>query len=181
MVGIIEEIISGDKEKFSLIMDEYYKQIYSYLYRQTRDEFITADLTQDVFIKVYNNLRKYNHNKSSLKTWIYRIATNHMINYFKKRKIEVIPLNFDIKSGDDILDKYIEDERINDIASVISTLLSNKQKQVMIPHLFSDMSAKEISESLNIPLKTVYSNINVSTEKIKKGLGGVLWNTKKRS
>lgn len=72
----------------TLIFDELYEKygnrILNMVYRMTGGEDVARDLSQDIFLKVYENLDDFNH-QSSVYTWIYRIATNHTLNYLKKK------------------------------------------------------------------------------------------------
>ena len=70
---------------FEEVYESYAERILNLAHRFTRNEEAARDLTQDVFIKVYENLHKFQH-KSHIYTWIYRIAVNHFTNYLKKEK-----------------------------------------------------------------------------------------------
>ena len=70
----IDEINDGNKELFRVIAKEYYHQIYVYVYKQILNQDESFDLTQDIFVKIYQNLHQYNQNKASFKNWIYQIG-----------------------------------------------------------------------------------------------------------
>lgn len=64
-------------------------KIYKYFYYKTRDKQISEDLSSEVFFKVYNNLENKNFDSESFKLWIYKIANNQLIDYFRKHKKDV--------------------------------------------------------------------------------------------
>lgn len=71
--------------KFEDIYREYGERVLNLAYRYTSNSEVARDLTQDVFIKVYQNLAGF-QNRSQLYTWIYMITTNHCLNYLKRER-----------------------------------------------------------------------------------------------
>ncbi|MFK5883200.1 MAG: RNA polymerase sigma factor, partial [Candidatus Izemoplasma sp.] len=133
----------------------------------------SEDITQEIFIKVYKELIKYNKDKASFRTWLYRIAHNYTINYLKSSKYKKIKNLADyndqfIPGETDIEESIINDERINSVVLIMKKVLSTKHLRIMTLHFFTNFSVKEISETLDIPEKTIYKAIKTSIEKIKK-------------
>jgi len=83
---LVRAFKSGDEKAFDQIFGKYNVPIYSLCYRYTRNEADARDLTQEVFIKIYRNLAKFNM-RSKFFTWVYRIAVNACIS-FKRREHE---------------------------------------------------------------------------------------------
>jgi len=77
--SLIEELKSGSEPAFALLIAQYGHPIYSLIARSLRDPSDAADVTQDVFIKVFRNISSF-HGDSSLRTWIYRIALHEASN-----------------------------------------------------------------------------------------------------
>jgi len=71
--------------KFEEIYQEYGERVLNLAYRYTANTEVARDLTQDVFIKIYQNLDGF-QNRSQLYTWIYQITTNHCLNYLKRER-----------------------------------------------------------------------------------------------
>lgn len=71
-----------DRRNFEEIYSSYEKPVYNYVLRMVQDKPLAEDLTQDIFIKIYQNLTKF-RGEASLSTWIYRIATNTYLDYFR--------------------------------------------------------------------------------------------------
>jgi RNA polymerase sigma-70 factor, ECF subfamily len=71
--------------KFEKIYQEYGDRVLNLAYRYTANTEVARDLTQDVFIKVYQNLEGF-QNRSQIYTWIYKITTNHCLNYLKRER-----------------------------------------------------------------------------------------------
>ncbi|MCK4941896.1 sigma-70 family RNA polymerase sigma factor [candidate division WOR-3 bacterium] len=81
---LVKAFKKGDEEAFDRIFEIYRVPIYSICYRFTRNDADARDLTQEVFIKVYRNLKNFNE-RSKLFTWVYRITVNTCIS-FKRRE-----------------------------------------------------------------------------------------------
>lgn len=79
---------SSDKMWFEKIYYHYLLKIYNFFYFKTMDEQISEDLTSEVFLKAYKNLQDKEFNSKSFNTWIYKIASNQLIDYFRKTKTD---------------------------------------------------------------------------------------------
>ena len=170
---IINDILNGNKNAFSLLMDKYHNEIFKYIYNMTKSYETTEDLMQDIFMKLYNNLKKYNPNKASFRTWMYRISMHHTMNYFNKAQTRCTNQFVDvddlmIASGEDIENDVIKEKQIDEIIRVIKNKLKPKHQNIMLLHYFSGLDVKEISEVTEIPIKTIYKAIKSSIQKIQE-------------
>src|SRR5579859_4604164 len=77
--SIIAELKSGSEEAYTWLITHYHQPIYSLVYRILNDSADAADTTQEVFLKVFRGMKRFN-GQSSLKTWIYRIALHEASN-----------------------------------------------------------------------------------------------------
>jgi RNA polymerase sigma-70 factor (ECF subfamily) len=132
----------------------------------------TEDMVQEIFLKAYQSLSKYDPNKASFRTWLYRISSNHTINYFnsayyRNRTTSEVNLSY-LEDSSNIEEETIKDEQIKQILHAMKKRLSKKHQKIMILHFFSGLSVQEISESTNIPDKTIYKAIKSSISKIKE-------------
>jgi RNA polymerase sigma-70 factor, ECF subfamily len=139
--------------------DEIYKaysdRIFNYLSRTVgHDE--SKDLTQEVFIKVYKSLKSFK-SKSSMYTWIYRIATNAMIDRMRKKSLIVDRCNLNDKqlfcghTAEYISEelKIVEDEMHECICSYIK-MLPPKYRTIIVLREYELMPVRDISEIMNI-------------------------------
>ena len=77
--ALIAELQAGSEEAFAWLIARYHQPIYSLLARTVHDRADAADLTQEVFVKVFRGVGSF-HGESSLRTWIYRIALHEASN-----------------------------------------------------------------------------------------------------
>jgi RNA polymerase sigma-70 factor, ECF subfamily len=96
--ALIEELRAGSEEAFAWLIARYHQPIYSLLARTVRDRADAADLTQEVFVKVFRGVGSF-HGESSLRTWIYRIALHEASNqrrWWMRHKRQEIPIEQEI-------------------------------------------------------------------------------------
>jgi len=77
--SLVAELKAGSEEAYAWLVQQYHHQVYSLVYRMVNDPADAADTTQEVFLKVFRGMKRFNGN-SSLKTWIYRIALHEASN-----------------------------------------------------------------------------------------------------
>jgi len=100
--ALVEELRSGSEEAFAWLIARYHQPIYSLLARTVRNPADAADLTQEVFVKVFRGIRGF-HGESSLRTWIYRIALREASNqrrWWKRHQQQEIPMEQEMAQGD---------------------------------------------------------------------------------
>lgn len=170
---IIQNILNGKKDQYAFIMEKYHNELFTFVYNIVNSYQTTEDLLQEIFLKVYKNLSKYHKEKSSFRTWLYRISNNHTINYLNSKtyKTHVYKSEYEDynhQSATDIEKDLIKEEKITQIIQAMKKVLKPKHQEIIALHYFSDLSIKEISEVTNIPEKTIYSAIKSSIEKIKE-------------
>ena len=92
--ALVEELRAGSEEAFAWLIARYHHPIYSLLARTVQDSADAADLTQEVFVKVFRKIGSF-HGESSLRTWIYRIALREASNqrrWWVRHKQRDIPI-----------------------------------------------------------------------------------------
>lgn len=165
---LLERIQNGDKKAFADLVSDYEKPIYRICYRFFGNEEDSLDAVQEVFIKVYRYIGKF-EGKSSLKTWIYRIAANTCITAFEKKKKEkegffkVFSDWFNSFYQTSPEDQVIERETSLLNVKTVTEKLSDLPEIYRMPVILKDIegfSMDKISEILEIPLGTVKSRIN---------------------
>ena len=142
--------------------------------RFTSDEEQARDLTQDIFIKVFQSLNNFK-GESSVFTWVYRIAVNHILNFLKKEKrrkfIQLIDRNVkeaimeDAESGNFVSNnptpaQMLEVEERTRIVKSFIEELAPKYRVPFTLFKYEGMSYKEIAESLEISLSAVETRIH---------------------
>ncbi|EOD00937.1 RNA polymerase sigma factor [Caldisalinibacter kiritimatiensis] len=193
---IINEIKKGNIDLFQKIVDKYKNKIFSMAYKFTNDYNEAQDLSQEIFLKIYNRIDSFRYD-SKFSTWIYSISMNTCLDWKRKRKkMKVIIFSSMDKENKFTLEENIRDEEVLPDEKVIGREmdrevhkiiyeLPNIYKTVIIMYHFNNMSYSEISSHLNIPAKTVetrlYRGRRILRDKLSKAEGGgvSIWSAKK--
>lgn len=178
---IIKKAIKGDTQAFEKLIIQYEKKVYNICFHMFKNEHDSYDVSQEVFIKVYQSLDKFDF-KSSFSTWIHRIAVNACIDEIRKRKrkeskTESIDNTYDNESHT-IQKQYVDKtltpeenvlkkERINDIKQALDQLKED-HRMIIILRDVKGYSYEEISNSLDCSLGTVKSRIARARSNLKE-------------
>jgi len=169
---LINEFITTRSEKsLNNIIKTYKKFVYATALRYIENYDDADDITQEVFIKVYNNLDKFKGN-SSFKTWLYRITVNLSINFLRKKKIfrffsldnKEINENFQIDFSTP--DKVLEDKEFNTKFLSIIAKLPEKQRETFALRYYEEMPYEEISKLLGTSVGGLKANYHQAVKKI---------------
>lgn len=156
---IVGLIVAGDKEKYGEIIERYQGKLFGYIKNLTNQNTMEVeDLVEDTLISAYQNLNGFDTSKK-FSSWIYRIAHNKVVDFFKKKQIK----SQEIDSGDEILEigkqKLIEELEIEKESKVVVNKavenLEIKYKEVILLYYFEEKSYEEISDILHIPVSNV--------------------------
>ncbi len=146
--------------EFERIVEEYYEDIYKLVFLLTKNRDDAEDITQETFLKVKRHLKSF-EGRSSVKTWLYRIATNEAKRFFKKRESEKhvkIP---------EIRDNNFESERYERLRYALEKI-DKESYEILYLKFFKNLTEKEIAFILDIPTGTVKSRLHNAKEKLKK-------------
>ncbi|WCK57287.1 RNA polymerase sigma factor (plasmid) [Aneurinibacillus sp. Ricciae_BoGa-3] len=160
MNSTLDEINAGNEEALSTLLKEAEIQIYKIALFKARNEQDAKDITQEVLIRVYQNLHKFK-GQSKITTWINRITNNYCIDYYRMKRIDVIQEKdvLQIASRDTVEKTYINEEFSQLFQHAFQTLPQH-YKNVFILRYFEDKSLNEVAETLQLPLNTVKSHVN---------------------
>ncbi len=173
---LIKKIQGGDKKAFQSLIEEYQQLVSHIVFRMVYNKADREDLCQEIFIKVYQNLRGFRF-ESKISTWIAKIAYNSCINYLQKKKI---PLFADRVGGDktieDFSGNYILPDSLTeekDIASRLQTEIAKMDppsRTILTLYHLEEMSYIEISQIMGIPQGTVKSYLFRARKKLREKL-----------
>lgn len=169
IAGLVQK---GDAEMFGLLIERYEPKISRYGKRFLADPDDIKDSVQDVFIKAYTNIASFDLAKK-FSPWIYRIAHNCFINELKKRKrIFSVSIDTDLIfpqlfSSDDP-EKDILDKELKENIDACVDKIDIKYKEILILFYLEELSYKEISDILHIPLSLVGIRLNRGKKAMRK-------------
>ncbi len=177
MVDYLESILikrcqDREAEAFAPLMNMYKQQLFSYLIQRTGNRETAEDLFQDILIKIWKNLPRY-QKREKFGSWIFSIAHNLTVDSFRKKKIRsLISQAVDLEEmghTDNPLEKVEKDEQRKMLSNALLQL-SEKQKEVFLLRQHGEMTFKEIAAFTNQPINTVLSHMNYAVKKLKRVL-----------
>src|SRR3989344_5112069 len=83
---VVRGAIDGDKEAFGILYEEYFTPIYRFIYFRVKNRTDAEDISQNVFIKAYSSIGNYKEHGVPFLAWLYTIARNTTIDYWKKKR-----------------------------------------------------------------------------------------------
>ena len=168
---LIQQCLAGNRDVFEELVKRYKNLVYSVILRMVTDREEANDLAQDVFIKIYKNLDKY-YPEYKFSTWVIRIATNHVIDYRRKKKQETVPIDeveFSLSAEESPEAAYIRREQKEELKKVVGDLPDMYKIPIVLYHE-QGLSYQEISEIINEPLSKVKNRIFRGRRMLKENL-----------
>ncbi|WP_424001231.1 RNA polymerase sigma factor [Maribacter sp. IgM3_T14_3] len=156
---IIQAIANGDEQALAIFYNMYSEKIYNTALSYTKIVEDAEEITQDVFIKVFKSISKFNQ-ESSLNTWIYRITINTSLNFLNKKKRFKLFKN-SINKSQLINFQHpgvlLENKENAAILYQVIDCLSNNQKTAFILSYIEELPRQEVANIMEISLKAVES------------------------
>jgi RNA polymerase sigma-70 factor (ECF subfamily) len=164
---LVTRAVAGREDGFEELVRRYQRPIAAYVYRMVGDYEAALDLTQEVFIKVYNSLLRY-RSEFKFSTWIYKIAHNSAVDHLRRSNNREQALvnefegeQYDLPFESRRLSPEQESERAErraEIERVVRQLPSAYRELVLLRHSH-DLSYDEIAEVTGLPLGTVKNRL----------------------
>lgn len=150
------------------LIQKYYDEIYIYVYRQTGNKEDSLDLTQEIFIAVLRSISNYQSDKASFRTWLYRIATNKIIDERRKKHPEFLDIaDIDVPEEMDYL-KQSEYRQLLDKIDAYVSAQGSPAEQIFRLRLYQNLSFAMIGSMLEMPEPTVKTKYYRLCQKIRK-------------
>jgi len=88
----LDELRAGNRDEYARLVETYYEMIYNLAFRMLNDPQDAEDILQETFLKAYRHLKSFD-GRSSLSTWLYRIATNEALMFLRRRRMETVSID----------------------------------------------------------------------------------------
>ncbi len=177
---IVSLILKGKTQLYGQLLERYQHKVFSTVYHYTQSREEARDLTQEIFIKVYNSLAGY-QSKASFSTWLYRIAVNRCIDWTRKKRLPILSFHADGEGEDAaILDRVADDsnnpeelllrqedadlirEAVKDLPEIYRT--------VIVLYYFESFNPQEIADIIDTPRRTVETRLYRAKGLLKQNL-----------
>lgn len=180
--ALVERCKRRDPEAFGRFIDAYQVRIYGYVKRMLRNAEDADDVAQEVFIKAFQAFDRFD-GRSSLRTWLFRIAHNLCIDRMRKSDRSVVETSLDCDADEGTWDigddrwqpeqMVLDDELIRHVEAGLESM-SEKLRTVLLLHDREDFAYDEIAQTLDLPLGTVKSRLFLARNHLQKHLANYL-------
>lgn len=176
---ITPDILERARDQEIGAFEEIYKAFSTFVYnvalRITRNSADAEEVTQDVFMKIYRNLKRFEF-RSAFRTWVYRITMNTAINqYQKSRREEANRVDYESVAGamaseHSTVEELIEKDNENRVNGLLE-MLNPQQKACLVLRELQGLSYREIAATLKVPLNTVRTRLKRARQALLEGVG----------
>lgn len=174
---VVARVLAGHQDSFEILVRRHHRAIYSYIYRMTGQADLAADLAQEVFLKVYTALSSFNPTYR-FTTWLYRIASNRVIDHVRRRRMILVPLDSPAgeshgaprevaAGGRNPQENLLDRESARGVAQAIGDLPAEYRELIILRH-FQHRSYEEIAKIKRSPLGTVKNRLFRAREALRR-------------
>jgi len=172
--------LKGEKKAFEMIIQKYQQPLLNYAYRTMGEREIALELTQEVFIKAYYSLVSYRP-QYKFSTWLFKIASNTIIDYWRKKKIDTFSIDCDGSKENYSISFQIPDDEVSvvekfelsELRKRIETALGkipSALRELFVCRHINGFSYDEIAEIKSLPVGTVKNRVFQAKELIRRHL-----------
>lgn len=161
-----------DRAAFAALFDHFAPRINAYILRLGADNGSAEELTQEVMVTLWRKAELFDRTKSSVSTWLYRIARNRRIDAIRRDKADRLdpaePML--LPSGEPELDEAVSAMRREEVVRSAMTSLPEEQLALIRLAFFDGLSHSEIADRTRLPLGTVKSRIRLAFTRLRRVL-----------
>ncbi len=167
----VKKAVSGNKEAFGELYRIFLDRIYRFVYYLVRDEFSAEDITQNTFLKAWNNLPNFSQDRGTFQSYLYTIARNLVIDNQRKKKELSLEAGYgaDIETDENPEEKIWKDDMMQKVRVALSDL-NELDRQLVILRFFEEMHFDEIAEVVGKEAGTIRVKMHRIMESLKDKL-----------
>lgn len=173
ILALFHQDAASQSKALNLLILKYGSLLYKHIYRLTKNETLSKDILQEVFIKVWKNIHSFRE-EATLYSWLYRIASNESYTALKKEKKHFTPtstsqLGIEIHAGNELLDLFPA-EKIEHLLRQAIDNLPEKQKLVFELKYFEEKTYEEIQVLTGTSIGALKASFFHASQKINEFL-----------
>jgi RNA polymerase sigma-70 factor (ECF subfamily) len=178
---VVRAVLDGDREAFAFLVERYQKGLITYIYHMVHHYDEALELCQEVFVKVYESLSRYD-GQYKFSTWLYKIASNHTIDHLRRQRMTTVSIQ-ERQDDPDMPELPLESATLNphdayrnkvlmeQVRKALEDLPPSYRELVLLRH-FNFRSYEEMAKITGLPLGTVKNRIfrarQILMEKLKE-------------
>jgi RNA polymerase sigma-70 factor (ECF subfamily) len=169
---LIEKYLKGDEKALESLISKYLKPIYSFIFGYVQNQQDAEDLTQETFLKMWRNLKKFKK-EENFEKWLFTIAKNTCFDFLRKKRKNLILNAENLEIIADLAHPLLEKMEKESLLEKLKKEIENlpfKMKEVIDLHYNFGLNFREISEILGEPVNTVKSRHKRAISKLKRSI-----------
>jgi len=171
---LVRKYLNGDSRAFEKLYEKYEKPLFSYIYKMTKNRENAEEVFQKTWIRVIEKMEDYKE-KGRFASWVFSIGHNCTIDLLRKEKRNredyiISNDNFTIIEKEKNPEQILVAEEKKELLKEKINKLTHDQREVVFLRIYGDMSFKEISRMLDVPLNTVLGRMHYAVKNLKRGL-----------
>jgi RNA polymerase sigma-70 factor (ECF subfamily) len=165
---LVRRCLAEDNAAWEALLHSHSRKIYNLCYRFTGRPEAADDLTQEVFLKIFQTLRTFDAAQGTFSTWLHRVARNHLVDHYRRTKKDRVTSSLEDEVGS--LEStatpgggpatLVESRERKELLQVALDRLSPDLREAVILRDLHDLEYLEIAQVLGVPEGTVKSRIN---------------------
>jgi RNA polymerase sigma-70 factor (ECF subfamily) len=179
---LVSRALKGDRKAFEMIVRKYEQPLTSYFGRMTGEREAALDFAQEVFLKAYCSLASYRPD-FKFSTWLFKIASNHLIDHWRKKKLPTVSIDQPIDGedgevlpqvpdpGPSVVRKFELAEIREKIERALKSVPAGLRELFVLRHV-SEFSYEEIADIKGLPVGTVKNRVFQAKEILRKRMEG---------
>jgi len=160
---LVQQATKGDPDAFEELVTRLQRRVYGFAYRHLRDSAEAHDLAQEIFVKLFRNLARFDP-KRPFEPWFWKLAANTSINYRRKR----VPLPAEPKDDAVDPDSTMSSHDPGLVRAVAQ--LDSAYRLPILLHYYADLSLEQVSMSLNLTVAAVKSRLHRARAQLRNSL-----------
>ncbi|HKV88369.1 MAG TPA: RNA polymerase sigma factor [Candidatus Dormibacteraeota bacterium] len=161
---LVRQATGGDLDAFEELILRLQRQVYGFAYQHLRDRDEAHDLTQEIFVKLYRNLARYDTERP-FEPWFWKLAANTTINYRRRR----VPLPAELSPDDD---SRVADQPAQHDPALLDALaqLDSAYRLPVLLHYYADLSIEQVGLALSLTVPAVKSRLHRARAQLRNSL-----------
>jgi RNA polymerase sigma-70 factor (ECF subfamily) len=169
---MVRDVLDGKIESFRAIIDRYQRPVLRMISNIIHDHHAAEDITQDVFIAVFNKLSTFDAMRCKFSTWLFTIARNKSINHLRKKRKTFSMDSLEFVTSSDPSEQICNEEFFQQMDRALSKLPKG-QKRAFVLAEFENLPYEEIAQIECSSIGTIKSRIHRAKKKLRKTLAEV--------
>ncbi len=168
---MIQDLLDGKMGSFRGIIERYQRPVLRMISNIVHDHHAAEDITQDVFMAVFNKLSTFDQMRCKFSTWMFTIARNKSINHLRKNRKTLSMDSLEFVSSSDPSEQICNEEFFQQMDRALSKL-PKSQKRAFVLAEFENLPYEEIAQIECTGIGTIKSRIHRAKKKLRKALAG---------